>query len=111
MMPRRPPMQLGALHDRRQRAGDYSRRRQNLLSLSLPSSVLWKRQRLALRRRHPKDVEDHGYQHVISEDAHEFHGGGIAEDGMDPLEILFAHASRPVELRNEIVDRTLILGC
>src|SRR6516165_8926013 len=85
-------------------------RRHQAASASAPSLRLRKGERLACRRRHAKDVEDHRYQHVVAEDAHELDGRSLAENGTHAREGLIADAPRLVELLDEIVDRALVLG-
>src|SRR5262249_18608789 len=53
-------------------------RRYQVASASVPSLRLRKGKRLACRGRHAKDVEDHRYQRVVAEDAHELDGHSLA---------------------------------
>src|SRR5246127_5771424 len=78
-------------------------------SASMPSLRLGKREQLAFRRRHAKDVEDHRYQHVIAQNANELDGRGLAEKVTHARIGLIADAPGLVELLDEIVDRALVL--
>src|SRR6266487_6070049 len=85
------------------------RSRHRAASASAPSLRLRKWERLACRGRHAKDVEDHRYQRVVTEDAHELDGRSLAENGTHALERLIADAPRLVELLDEVVDCALVL--
>src|SRR5215471_11364737 len=85
-------------------------RRHQVASASVPSLRLRKGKRLACRGRHAKDVEDHRYQRVVAEDAHELDGRSLAENVTHARERLIADAPCLVELLNEVVDRALVLG-
>src|SRR5262249_23013673 len=83
-------------------------RRHQVASASVPSLRLRKGKRLACRGRHAKDVEDHRYQRVVAEDAHELDGRSLAENVTHARERLIADAPRLVELLDEVVDRALV---
>src|SRR5262252_6372261 len=81
---------------------------QTFTGYSNPSLGLRKGKRLACRGRHAKDIEDHRYQHVVAQDAHELDGRSLAENVTHARERLIADASRLVELLDEVVDRALV---